>query len=352
MFCGNCGEQLDDGAEFCSKCGHRIEDSMPKKKKIPTKVIAGVGTTLVAAIVAVIVIAKISVPDSKTGGISTKGMVNPAYDRGEETASTNTQNVEQSNQTVQTSEETTQGGALTKGEKDTLEALTNQWNSINLYKSDNDVRYMSGLKKIYDSYGTLSENAQKAWEYHDEFVSDYKNFASGITITNENFDEFFDIKYKVGKKEDYGEGLVFDHKTIAYKSYKYYVGGYGPSEIYEKDGEYVQTDVWSDSDIYTPIEVYISCKYPNLDFAATLDINLHQQYQGLGLVSSDLEEYKHQSAKINYHTSDGENLYLVIRVQQYESNETVGWDMFDRTHSMVPFDESRVEVKASGSINY
>lgn len=108
----------------------------------------------------------------------------------------------------------------------------------------------------------------------------------------------------------------------------------------------------SDSDIYTPIEVYISCKYPNLDFAATLDINLHQQYQGLGLVSSDLEEYKHQSAKINYHTSDGENLYLVIRVQQYESKETFGWDMFDRTHSMVPFDKSRVEVKASGSINY
>ena len=25
MFCGNCGEKLEDGAKFCGKCGQKVE---------------------------------------------------------------------------------------------------------------------------------------------------------------------------------------------------------------------------------------------------------------------------------------------------------------------------------------
>lgn len=64
-FCGNCGAQMDDNAIVCGNCGCNMSDNQPNfkpsdpekakanKKKI--KIIAGVGTAVIAVVLAVVI---------------------------------------------------------------------------------------------------------------------------------------------------------------------------------------------------------------------------------------------------------------------------------------------------------
>lgn len=189
---------------------------------------------------------------------------------------------------------------------------------------DKDKEYITNLSALEEAYNYVTSNT--------------------VEVNESNFLDIFTIQYSVGESSNYGDGLSItqDGYTIDWDE-----GTITPDY-----------DVDTHNDYATPVAVYVQCKYPNLYSDCSFHINLHQTYTGIGIVDSDIHEFKYQSRDIAYNSSMEIGKYMIYVENNNASGgilDTFGLsvDWNDLVHEMNAFDVSRVEFsKITGTVSY
>lgn len=218
---------------------------------------------------------------------------------------------------------------------------------INAINYSNIYAQASTVKEAVIAYNGLGEKPQKYVESVDRLrkaLGDVENL--DMSVTADNFWDLFAIEYAVGEKGNYGSGT-----NISQSGYTIYWDRYGGSVT-------PNYDINTHNDYATPVYIYVASRYPNLTSSCSFYINLHQTYKGIGLIDSKTHEFKLQSGTIAFDSSQGVGEYL-INVEDKDSSKSL-WNLFgvaydwnDMVHKMDPFDVSRVEISdISGTIRY
>lgn len=205
----------------------------------------------------------------------------------------------------------------------------------------------STLKDAVIAYNSLDDKEKEYVTLSSQLEQAYNEAGNlNVAVTAENFWDLFAIEYAVGANTNYGEGTVTTQTGFTI-DWNRYGGNVTPNY-----------DVNTYNDYATPVYIYIAPRYPNLTSECSFYMDLHQTYYGIGLVDSDLHEFKLQSATIQYDSSQGVGEYR-IDVEDNDASKSLwnlvgmSFDWSDSVHKMNPFDASRVEVSdISGSVRY
>lgn len=187
------------------------------------------------------------------------------------------------------------------------------------------------------AYNQLDDKEKKYITHYDALIEAYEYVSSNpVTIDNSNFTNAFEIKFVAGSKVNYGDssfeldGFYYDSDDRSIK----------PTYDYDAHNDYA-----------TPVYVYVIPKYKNIYCECSFYINLHQTYNGLGIIDSDEHEYAHQEAIISYNNRDFDIQENCILVENNDAAGGVldwfGWsvDFDDGFHTMNDFDTSKVEIQ-------
>lgn len=204
----------------------------------------------------------------------------------------------------------------------------------------------STVKDAVIAYNNLDDKSVEYLESYEKLLSAYNEVKDmNIAVTADNFFDIFVIEYAVGDRTNYGG------TTISQSGYTINWDRYGGVIT-------PNYDIDEHNDYATPVYVYITSRYSNLMSECSFHIDLHQTYNGIGLVDSDVHEFKLQAANIQFDSSQGVGEYL-INVENNDASGSLlnifGWsyDWNDMVHSMNPFDISRVEISnIDGSVVY
>lgn len=205
----------------------------------------------------------------------------------------------------------------------------------------------STLKPAVRAFNKLDEKSKKYLKYEDEMAKSYEKVGNlNIEVTSQNFYDLFSVQFSVGESSNYGSGI-----SVEQDGYNIYWDEYGgditPSYDFDAHNDYA-----------TPVYVYVLAKYPELDSSCYFEIDLHQTYNGLGIIDSDVHEYEHQQGEISYNSSMGIGEYIIYVENNNASSGIMdifgaSFDFDDMTHTMNPFDVSRVELfSINGSVSY
>ena len=205
----------------------------------------------------------------------------------------------------------------------------------------------STLKDAVTAYNSLDDSEKKYVTLFEQLSQAYDEVGSlNMAVTAENFWELFAMEFAVGTSTNYGEGTVTT-QTGYNINWDMFGGSITPNY-----------DVNTYNDYASPVYIYIAPRYPNLASECSFYINLHQTYYGLGLVDSELHEFKLQSATIEYDSSQGVGAYM-IAVEDNDASKSLwnlagmSFDFSDSFHKMNPFDASLVEISdINGSVRY
>ena len=217
-----------------------------------------------------------------------------------------------------------------------VDSCIEQIDYSNIYAEANSVAYAVQV------YNSLDEKAQQYVELYDELEDAYNKVKDlDTTVTADNFNDLFVIEYSVGNNVNYGG-------TTTSQS--------GYSINWDSGRVTPNYDIEEHNDYATPVYIYVQSRYENLISDCSFYINLHQTYNGIGLVDSDTHEFELQDGVIQYSSSEGIGEYVIYVENNDASNSLLnifGWsyDLNDMVHQMNPFDTSRVEISdISGSV--
>lgn len=198
----------------------------------------------------------------------------------------------------------------------------------------------------------LGGEAEKVLAYmtnREEYLNAYRDVKGlDLAVTKDNFLTIFYVGFAVGARDNYGAGQITTQN------------GYDTEwdSILERGSITPHYDYDFYYDYATPVHVYVASRYPNLTSECSFYINLHQTYNGLGIIDSDVHEFERQSRTIQYDSSQGTGDYLIYVENKDATNSLLGllgwsFDISDALHSMNPFDVSRVEITdISGKIRW
>lgn len=196
------------------------------------------------------------------------------------------------------------------------------------------------------AYNNLDEKTREYVESFEKLQKAYDDVKDlNAAITADNFWDLFVLEYSIGDKNNYGG------TTISQSGYTIDWDEYGGSIT-------PNYDIDNHNDYAIPVHVYIASRYPNLTSGCSFYINLHQTYNGIGLVDSDVHEFALQAGTIQYDSSQGVGDYIIYVEDNDASNSLLnifGWSMdwSDMVHEMNPFDVSRIEISdVSGVVSY
>lgn len=405
MFCGYCGAELPDGAEFCSNCGKPVlnqnnapapnttTESQPAESQqvkgqptesggdLPAAILAPPAVEilppqhtaqavvkapsspkrflLVAAGIVIAVIAVVAVITAQRKAREEKMLTQM-----EETIYTLTSAAEFDEAAILNTYDEYE--ALTDAQK---AKLTNRQLIISAYqeiqarieqrKADaayvdsviaaidysNPFAEASTVKTAVNAYNGLTAEAQTYVTGLDMLNAAYGAVATApLNVTADNFSQAFVIEYQVGSLTDYGG------ETETFEGFSGYTNILGVTEI---TPDY---DIDLHHDSATPVYVLIYPRYSNLSGACSFHIDLHQTYTGW--TDGEAHEFKLQSADIQYDTSIGAGEYKIFVEDNNASGgllSALGWSMDwnDSIHHMNDFDVSRVELSnVTGYIQY
>lgn len=203
------------------------------------------------------------------------------------------------------------------------------------------------VKKAVIAYNDLDEKTKEYLKNEDAIFNAYGQVENlNVTVTKDNFYDLFNISYSVGERSNFGSGISVDHN-----GYDIYIDEYGGSVT-------PNYDINAHNDYATPVYIYVQAKYPALTSSCKFGIDLHQTYNGLGIIDSDVHEFELQQGTINYKSSMSIGEYVIMVENNDAGSGILDWfglsyDWSDMTHDMNPFDKSRVEIyNISGSVTY
>lgn len=204
-----------------------------------------------------------------------------------------------------------------------VDEMIGQIDETDLYKKANTVR------RAAIAYSRLDEKTKLYLKFLDnlsEKHEEVKDFA--VDVTSENFHDFFVVECFTGEEQN-GYDINKDSITPHY-------------------------DEAVHNDYATPIYVYVQCKYPYLISECSFHINLHQTYNGFGIIDSDIHEFELQEDDIFYSTEDKIGEYVIYVENPFDSlRNTLVSGRIDTKHEMNPFDESRVRISnIEGNVRY
>lgn len=409
MFCGYCGTSLPDDAEFCGNCGKAVIRSKDSQKnnieekidaaetdkiqgdnvsgeisavegdskepfvsaemaertnKIKNKHFSGLGnlkndkkklkiTGTIAVSVVVVIIAANRINTNKKIGkledsifqISTSGDVDEdeivkLYDEYESLSDFNKRKVANRETLITVYKQVEAVIEQRKQAAGQVDSMIEAIDYSNMYAE------ASTVKDAVIAYNNLDDKTKEYVQSVDSLQEAYDDVgALNVTVTENNFWDLFVIEYSVGKKYNAGG------TDISQSGYTINWNRYGGTVT-------PNYDINAHNDYATPVYIYIQPRYPNLISSCGFYINLHQTYTGIGLVDSDVHEFKLQSANIQFDSSQGIGEYL-INVEDNDASKgllsAIGWsyDWSDQVHKMNPFDCSRVEISdVYGSVSY
>ena len=369
MFCKKCGTEIPEDASFCPKCGLSLENkaadvsenkssveqdnSAKAKPKSKKKWIIGGAIGVVVIVIAVIfvllvggiiigVVVKNNANNKKVADIEDKiyavDLYN-IYDNEDEILSIYDEYLslpQKLQRNVQNRSDLinayNQVEALIETRKADAAVIEQMIENIDY---SNSFAEMSSVRNTVIAFNGLDDKTKKYVENKDILEAEYnKVSAYQITIDDTNFWDFFNIEYVVYEKTNSGY-------TATYQSG--YTFNYDTGKIYE------DTTTKAHNDYSIPVEIVVYPLYEGLEWQCDFHIDLHQTYQGLGIIDSDTHEWDLQSGNISFQSSD-EYFDGIIYV---ENNDASGglldlfgysWDFSDLAHSMDDFDPSRVEV--------
>lgn len=205
----------------------------------------------------------------------------------------------------------------------------------------------STVKDAVTAYNNLDEKTKKYITSYNQLKKAYDDVGNlNMSVTADNFWDLFAIEYSVGEKSNYGEGTITTY-TGSTINWDRWGGTITPNYSVDTYNDYA-----------TPVYIYIQSRYPNLTSNCSFYMDLHQTYQGIGLVDSDTHEFKLQSTTIQFDSSQGIGAYL-INVEDNDASKSLwnlvgmSFDFSDSVHKMNPFDASRVEISdVSGWVSY
>lgn len=366
MFCENCGNQLDEGAVFCSKCGAKFEmgeneetqntifSELKEHNSHWTKVnnVGKRGAFIIAGVVIVffLIIHMLGRLDGNVDKIEnqiatlTVDIADNAekivilYEDYEKLSNSKKEKIANRETLLNAYTEATQIIENRRANAAIVDELISQIDTQNIYAE------ASTVKEAVIQYNKLDEYERGYLEYEDTLSKYYDEVKDlNVDVTRDNILQLYNIQFSIGEKTNAGE--------IASS-----LEGYN----WDYDEQYITPDynIEFHSDHYTPVYVYVSPRYPNLLNNCNFYINLHQTYNGLGIVDSDVHEFEFQARTISYDSEMGIGEYLVpVEINNAQGGflDLLGYsmDIQDFFHDMNEFDSSRVEISdVSGTVRY
>nr|MBQ8251865.1 zinc-ribbon domain-containing protein [Lachnospiraceae bacterium] len=335
MFCKNCGTQIKDEAVFCSACGCAVKSKGEEQRSVGVrndiKIASnnvpkiGIGTILIGGLLAVLAVIgiiiivlfcnasnekKLEKMDNKIAAIDFNDLytyeedIIEMYEKFSSLSKEDQAKIENGESLEYAYSQVELIVAEREEKVDYIESLID-----NLDTSD----WLTGARNVGDvikRYGMLDEKSQACVENYDK-LEDAREYIeeNAIYITEENYLDFFIIKYSMGPFTNYGIGdvTVLDGYYVDYDKNLW-------GDYYKKVTPHYKTESYND--YANLVYVHVIPKYPELTSTLNFYINLHQSYYKKGFFSSSGErrEYAYQDANISYNSLEGVGEYL-IRVE-------------------------------------
>lgn len=381
MFCQKCGSEIPDNADFCPKCGYNLKEDKPndvsdkkssteqvnsntKKSKSKKPLIIGGILGAVVIVIAVIfflivggiivgVVVKNSSDNKKVADIENRiyeidfyniydyeDEIIELYDEYSSLSQKAQRNVQNRSDLINAYNQIETAIETRKTNAAYIDEL------INNIDTSNELAEMLSVKNTVIAFNGLDDKTKKYVENKDYLESEYNKVSQyQISIDDYNFWDIFNIDYIVYEKTNSGYTAIYQ------SGYTYtndgYIGTFTPDYTTKAHNDYA-----------IPVEFIVSPKYEGLEWECSFHIDLHQTYQGLGIIDSDTHEWEIQSGDVYFETTDG----YFDGIIYVENNDATGglldlfgysWDFSDMAHAMDEFDPSRVEVSnVYGVITY